>query len=182
MEGTTNQDSGASLRDGMKSIVKDGICTEELWPYDISKFNVAPSKECYDNAEKNHALQYVRLYQNLNQLQTCLANENPFVFGILIYDSFESNKVAKTGHIPIPDIQYEKLLGGHALLAVGYDDIQKHFIVRNSWGSDWGDHGYCYIPYEYLLDRHLASDFWYIGKITKPSTSKYTISYPPLFL
>lgn len=181
MEGTVNYDSGASLRDGMKSVASDGICNEKYWPYDINKYKISPTEICYENATKNKTIQYTRLYQNLSQLQNCLSNGYPFVFGIKVYESFESDVVASTGYVPLPNVSKEKLLGGHALLAVGYDNTSKHFIVRNSWSSDWGDEGYCYIPYEYMLNRKLAHDFWYIGKITKPSTKIYTISYPPVF-
>jgi C1A family cysteine protease len=181
IEGTVSYDSGATLRDGMKSIVNDGICTEQYWPYDIYKYNVEPPSNCYENATKNKALQYTRLYQQLSQLQTCLANGFPFVFGIKVYDSFESKEVQTTGIVPMPNITSERFLGGHALMAIGYDVEKKYFIIRNSWGVEWGDNGYCYIPFDYLIDRNLASDFWYVGKVMSPNKNVYTIYRPPVF-
>jgi len=91
----------------------------------------------------------------------CLAEGYPFVFGFTVYESFESPAVAKTGVLDMPKPQ-EKTLGGHAVMAVGYDDKAKRFLVRNSWGSDWGLKGYFTIPYDYLDSRNLADDFWTI--------------------
>jgi C1A family cysteine protease len=98
-------------------------------------------------------------------MKACLASGYPFIFGFTVYDSFESDAVAKTGIVPMPS-KTELVLGGHAVMAVGYDDSKKWFIVRNSWGEDWGDKGYFYIPYDYLTNKNLASDFWTI-KLTK---------------
>ena len=96
-------------------------------------------------------------------MRTCLAGGEPFVFGFSVYESFESDVVAKTGVVPMPR-KHEKLLGGHAVCCVGYDDTAKRFIVRNSWGSQWGQTGYFTIPYQYLGDRNLSDDFWYVQK------------------
>ncbi len=95
----------------------------------------------------------------LNELKGCLADGYPFVFGISVYDSFESDEVAKTGIVPIPS-PTEQMLGGHCIVAVGYDDATQRFTIRNSWGTEWGDYGHCYLPYEYLTNGNLASDFW----------------------
>ena len=89
----------------------------------------------------------------------------PFVFGISVYESFESNNVKNTGFVPMPNTSTEKLLGGHAIMAVMFDDDKKVFGCRNSWGPDWGDKGYFYLPYEYILNSNLASDFWIITSI-----------------
>ena len=94
-------------------------------------------------------------------MKGCLASGYPFVFGFSVYESFEGDEVAKTGNAPMPNPQ-EKLLGGHAVLAVGYDDSQSRFIVRNSWGESWGMKGHFTIPYSYLLDENLSDDFWTI--------------------
>ena len=94
-------------------------------------------------------------------MKGCLAQGYPFVFGFTVYESFESQPVAQTGVVPMP-ASGEAVLGGHAVMAVGYDDSQQRFIVRNSWGNGWGMQGYFTIPYAYLLDSHLASDFWTI--------------------
>jgi len=104
---------------------------------------------------------YQRLVQTERQMKTCLASGFPFVFGFSVYESFESESVAKTGKAPMPK-KGEKMLGGHAVMAVGYDDAQGRFIVRNSWGPKWGMEGYFSIPYNYLLSDTLSADFWTI--------------------
>ncbi len=94
-------------------------------------------------------------------MKGCLAAGYPFVIGFSVYESFESKKVAKTGHAPMPG-PHEKMLGGHCVLAVGYNDAHQHFILRNSWGAGWGMEGYFTLPYSYLLDENLSTDFWTI--------------------
>ena len=95
-------------------------------------------------------------------MRTCLAEGFPFVFGFTVYNGFESDAVAKSGvlNMPGPD---ERMVGGHAVMAVGYDNTQRRFIVRNSWDTDWGMKGYFTMPYDYLdLNSGLADDFWTI--------------------
>lgn len=161
MEGTINSDSGAMIRDGIKSIAKLGVCNETEWPYAIGKFTEKPSAANYKSALRHQALSYQRLTQTLNQLKGCLATGFPFVFGFTVYESFESATVAKTGNASMPKSD-EKCLGGHAVLATGYDDKTQRFSVMNSWGSKWGKQGYFTLPYSYVTDADLASDFWTI--------------------
>ena len=164
IEGTTGEDSGASIRDAVKAVNKFGMCQESSWPYDISKFTEKPPEECYTIAVNHKSILYRRLDQDINQLKACLVKEYPFVCGVAVYDSFMSEKANQTGMIPIPK-PTEKKLGGHALCFCGYDDDMKCFIFQNSWNSSWGDNGYGYLPYEYMLCPELASDFWVITKI-----------------
>jgi C1A family cysteine protease len=161
IEHTVESDSGAQIRDGIKSVNKQGVCPETEWPYNIADFAKKPSRTCYDDARQHRAVSYQRLVQNLNQMKGCLASGYPFVLGISVYESFESPDVARSGHVPMPS-PAEKMLGGHAVLAVGYDDANGWFILRNSWGAGWGMEGYFTLPYVYLLDANLASDFWTI--------------------
>ena len=167
IEGTTDQDSGAMIRDGVKSVNKLGVCAEPSWPYDQSpyppnpKLTLKPTPACYADAAKHTAVQYSRVPRTLNQMQGCLFSGYPFVFGFTVYQSFESSQVAKTGEAPMPAPE-EQVLGGHAVLAVGYDDSSHRFIVRNSWGTGWGIKGYFTMPYTYLLDANLSDDFWTI--------------------
>jgi C1A family cysteine protease len=149
------------IRDGVKSVGTQGNCPEAHWPYDIAKFRDKPPAKCYTEAVKHKAVLYKRLLHDLNQLKGCLASGYPFVFGFTVYESFESQQVAQTGQVPMPT-SHEKVLGGHAVLAVGYDDAQQRFIVRNSWGTHWGMQGYFTMPYLYLLNSHLSDDFWTI--------------------
>ena len=163
MEGTVGSDSGAQLRDGIKSVAQWGDCPETEWPYDVNQFAVEPPQSCYDDAAKHLALVYESVNPDLNDLRGCLAAGFPFVFGFTAYASFESDYVARTGQVPMPH-WFERAIGGHAVMAVGYDDASSTLTVRNSWGSSWGDAGYFYFPYAYATSS-LASDFWTIRTV-----------------
>ncbi len=161
MEGTVDSDSGAQIRDGIKSVAQLGACPENDWTYDIAKFKDKPPGQCYKNALKCRAVTYQRVVQTLQQFKGCLASGYPFVFGFTVYESFESDAVAKNGVVDMPK-PAEKTLGGHAVLAVGYDDTAQRLLVRNSWGAKWGMKGYFTMPYSYLTENNLADDFWTI--------------------
>lgn len=171
IEGTVDSDSGAQIRDGVKSVAKQGVCDEAQWPYEIDEFRKKPARGCYAEGRKNQAIRYLRLAQALSQLKGCLAEGFPFVFGFAVYESFESQDVAKTGHAPMPRAG-EAMLGGHAVLAVGYDEDNQRFIVRNSWGRGWGMQGYFTMPYPYLLQSSLSSDFWTIRRVEAGAAAK----------
>jgi C1A family cysteine protease len=164
IEGTVGTDSGAQIRDGIKTVAQIGAPPEPDWPYDIAKFADKPSPKAYTDAALDKAVQYSRLAQSLSQMKGCLAAGYPFVFGFTVYDSFESAQVAKTGIVPMP-ASSEQVVGGHAVMAVGYNDAEQRFIVRNSWGDAWGMKGYFTIPYAYVTEANLASDFWTIRLI-----------------
>ena len=162
IEHTVKSDSGAMLRDGIKTLDRQGVCTETRWPYLISKFDVKPTPTCYKEAADHQITSYERLL-TLNEMRACLADGYPFVFGFTVYESFETARVAKTGVAPMPKPN-EKVLGGHAVMAVGYYDTKKRFFVRNSWGTKWGQQGYFTLPYDYFTDGNLSSDFWTIRR------------------
>ena len=166
MEGTINEDAGAMIRDGVKTLVKQGVCTEKKWGYDIAKFAVKPSAACYRQGLTHQVQSYHRIL-TLLEMRDCLAEGYPFVFGFTVYEAFESATVAKTGKLNLPKPK-EKVLGGHAVMAVGYDDASKRFLVRNSWGADWGLQGYFTMPYGYLDDRNLSDDFWTLRVLEDP--------------
>src|SRR2546430_2925010 len=165
IEGTVNSDSGAMLRDGIKTVAKQGACPEPMWPYLIAKFKTKPSAACYAEAAKHTAVSYQRLVPSLSQMQGCLASGYPFIFGFTVYESFETDTVARTGHAPMP-ASGEHVLGGHAVCAVGYNTTRRWFICRNSWGTSWGIRGYFTIPFAYLTDSDLCADFWTIRVVS----------------
>ena len=164
IEGTVSSDSGAQIRDGIKSVASTGACPEKDWPYNIAKFAAKPPATAYTDAAKTKVASYQRVPQVLSQLKGCLASGFPFVFGFSVYESFESPQVAKSGHVPMP-APGESQIGGHAVVAVGYDDSKQWFFVRNSWGASWGMKGYFTMPYGYLTDSSLSDDLWTIRLI-----------------
>ena len=160
-ENTIKSDSGAMIRDGMKSVNKPGVCKESNWPYVISRFTRKPTKKCYAEALNYQTLKYLRISRNISQWKACLASGYPVILGFSVYESFESETTAKTGVVTIP-LSDEKALGGHAVVCVGYDTYRSCLIVRNSWGETWGDRGYFYLPFEYITNPDLSDDFWSI--------------------
>jgi C1A family cysteine protease len=161
MEGTATTDSGAQIRDGIKTVALQGACPESIWPYDPAQCLIQPPQQAYDSASAHKVSLYQRLPQQLRSFKGCLAQGYPFVLGFTVYESFESDQVAATGLVPMPG-KDEEALGGHAVLAVGYNDARQMFTIRNSWGPDWGQKGYFQMPYAYLQNANLARDFWTI--------------------
>ncbi|HVI41781.1 MAG TPA: C1 family peptidase [Anaerovoracaceae bacterium] len=159
IEGTVSQDSGAMIRDGIKSIAKQGVCPESMWKYDISKFAAKPTATCYTEGLKHPAVSYMRVNQTLRAMKSCLADGYPFVFGFTVYESFESQAVADTGVVPMPKAN-EEAIGGHAVMAVGYSVAKQAFLVRNSWGPSWGVGGYFWMPFAYMTNSDLVNDIW----------------------
>ncbi len=157
--GLVHSDAGASIRDGIKSMLRYGACSEEEWPYETSRLAKRPPARLYRTSDQLQELRYGRVAPSLTQLRSCLAAQNPVIFGISLFSGMESDTVSETGMIPLPRSD-ENLLGGHVLSAVGYDDRHQYFIVRNSWGAGWGDRGYGYLPYAYATDPGLSADFW----------------------
>jgi C1A family cysteine protease len=162
IEHTVKSDSGAMIRDGIKTLVKQGVCTEKTWPYVTRKFAVKPNAASYKEGLAHQITSYHRIL-TLDEMRSCLAEGFPFVFGFTVYESFESQTVAKSGVVNMPKLD-ERVVGGHAVVAVGYNDAKKRFIVRNSWGTRWGMKGYFTMPYAYVSDRNLSDDFWTIRR------------------
>lgn len=166
IEGTIKQDAGAQIRDVIKGIAEYGAPPETEWPYVITKFATKPPAKAFLDGAAFKAVSYQRLdNSNKGLLVNCLAQGFPFVFGFTVYDSFESAAVAKSGIVPMPNLKKEKVLGGHAVCAVGYDVASDTFIVANSWGTGWGQKGYFTIPAAYLTNTNMADDFWQISTI-----------------
>lgn len=160
IERSVKTDSGAMLRDGIKTLHKEGVCSEKAWPYVVRRFAKKPSAACYAEAAKNLISSYHRIV-TLGEMLACLSEGFPFVFGFAVYESLETAKTARTGTVTLP-AKGEKMLGGHAVLAVGFDQKARRVIFRNSWGKKWGLGGYGTIPFRYL--EELADDFWTIRK------------------
>jgi C1A family cysteine protease len=159
VEGTVNEDSGAMLRDGMKVLQKIGVCPELDDEYNIAKFTERPSDQAIADAGQFKITEYHRITSSKG-VQQALSEGQPVAIGFTVYDSFESFDVAETGIVPMPKAG-ERQLGGHAVLVVGYKEINGHlhFIIRNSWGEDWGDKGYCYMPVEFFT-HGIVVDMW----------------------
>lgn len=160
-EGTVHSDAGAEIRDGIKCAAKIGVAHENLWPYVISKFATKPPAKVYKDAVNFTALSYQRVEVSTSALKAAIAQGHTPIVGISVYESFESDSVAKTGVVPMPKTR-EKMVGGHCMYVVGYGQRPGTFTVRNSWGSDWGDSGDCYIPESYLGGTKYGSDYWII--------------------
>jgi hypothetical protein len=141
-------DEGCSILNALRSAQETGVCLEHSWPYEESKMNVKPTASAYVEAEKYKVDKFQLITNNLNDMISCLDEGYPFVFGLKLTKSF--NQIG--GIIKTPDASEESIgkHSNHAMLCVGYDKKEKFFIVRNSWGEEWGDSGYCYIPFDYM--------------------------------
>lgn len=170
MEGDADKDGGAQIRDGVKSLASLGCCSEDVWPYkplamlfSASDTFKRPSDAAYVEASAHKISSYQSLDNaDILQLKDCLSAGFPFVFWFAIFPSFE-NGVEFKGEMKMPGDDEEQK-GAHAVMCVGYDDARQVFIVRNSWGSSWGDAGYFYMPYAFATDPDLAGDFWTLRK------------------
>lgn len=162
LENDTPDDSGASITDGLTVLQKNGVCSETKWPYVIEKFTDKPTIDCDDEAKNHMCIDGRRVRPTLIELKNCLRNKFPFVFGFDVYESFQ--QLPPDFVVPMPQPN-EKLLGGHAVIAVGYDDDKQLFKIRNSWGETWGDQGHFYMPYEYMTNDKLCDDFWIVSKV-----------------
>jgi len=167
LEGTVDSDAGAAIRDGMKVIGSVGAPPESDWPYVISKFKQRPPAQAFADALQ-YTARYGRVAQSVHSFEASVFFKRPVVFGFTVFESFESQEVADTGIVPMPDINTEQVLGGHAVVLIGYKQIngQLYFECRNSWGPDWGDNGYFWIPAAYLISPDLCSDLWHVDFVS----------------
>jgi len=165
LEGTVDVDCGATIRSGIKAANEFGVAKNRSWPYLEEKFRDTPPKPVFVEAQEYQALEYKRLRHSTDAFKQCLAGENLIAFGIAVYDGLYSI-TPQNPVLPMPNTK-QQLLGGHAVVMVGYDDLRQHFIVRNSWGKEWGEKGYFYIPYKFMADAQLAMDFWSISLVEK---------------
>ena len=179
VEHTIPLDNGAQIRDGIKSVAKQGVCPEKLWPYDPvpadpnthlfppnAPETKKPSPACYKAASEFQVVSYHRVLQSLGQLKGCLAEGFPFVFGFTVYSSLWDASGKPKSIMPLPSGS-DEVVGGHAVVAVGYDDASGRFMIRNSWGTGVQEKGYFEMPYPYLTDPNLASDLWTIRAVER---------------
>jgi C1A family cysteine protease len=160
-EGDAGKDGGVmSAADGCKMMMKVGVCDENICPFSEADITVVPSHAAYAEAYHHKITGYLEL-ETLADMQNCLSQGYPFACGIAVYDSFMSDAVAQSGIIPMPG-PTETYQGGHEISIVGY--IGSQFILRNSWGADWGQAGYAMIDFAYLTNPQLASEFLTIRK------------------
>lgn len=169
-----------NLRDALKVVAKQGACPETLHPYNELPRAVIrkPLPEAYKAAARHKVARYYRIShdsltseQFLHQLKNCLAARHPFVFGFHMHPSFipPSSEKWEGWMMPIPRKRNDRTHGGHAVMAVGYDDRKQAVLVRNSWGKDFGIKGYFWMPYSLISDSGFAHDFWTIRGITGES-------------
>jgi C1A family cysteine protease len=171
-------DTGAFLRSTMQAMTLFGVPPEEYWPYVEADYEKEPSAFCYSFAQSYQALTYYRLDPPgtrpdslLGTIRSFLSSGLPLMFGFTVFSSISQASGSNGGEIPFPE-RGDKMTGGHAVMVVGYDDKRKvqnaapgasattgALLIRNSWGPDWGDQGYGWLPYAYV-ERGLASDWW----------------------
>lgn len=154
--GTIEEDSGAMIRDAMKVVYNLGAPRETGHPYRVTRFTEKPPKVSYKSAPFHKITSYRSVPVSVNSLRAALAEGFPVVIGVAVFDSFESNRL---GDVPMPQPR-ETMLGGHAVLVVGYDDATQRFKFRNSWGTEWGRNGYGTIPYNYAGNSRYGGDYW----------------------
>jgi uncharacterized tellurite resistance protein B-like protein len=160
------EDEGSVLQSVIDSLKQYGACSEESWPFDAGMVNEQPAEEAYQEAAQFLIEDTELVPTDLDAWKTALAAGNPIIFGIKLFGSFDKQKKAGLVPMPSPKESGRESHGGHAMLCVGYSDPDEVFIVRNSWGLGWGDKGYCYIPYRYMLnDDYNYGDSWIIKRI-----------------
>jgi len=176
IRGTIMQDTGAYICDAMASVLSFGACREEIWPYDVSTFMMEPSQQAYQEPLMHEAIQYSRV-EAVEGSISALAAGFPIVFGTRIPERCYQEAATK-GTMPIPsDAEIMSFQGGgHCMLIVGYDKPGKMFIVRNSWGTNWGARGYVQIPFDLIFKCSPPDGFWIIGELAKPGN--YSVIRP----
>lgn len=166
IQGTQDEDSGASIRNTLKAIANQGYCKETAWPYKIPNYDEEPDVTCYETGLKHKLgkLMYAQVMQDPGHIEAMIAASNPIEFGFSVKQEFEN--VGKDGIIKMPAAN-GRVLGGHAILIVGYWRSKGLVLIRNSWGTSYGMAGYAWMPYDYVFGK-LASDFWTINQVPTP--------------
>jgi C1A family cysteine protease len=161
VEGTLSYDAGADVVSGEQIAQSTGVCSESLWPYLIDQYRSVPPAACDADALHHKISGFADIALDGNQVQNikaAIAAQSPVLLAIAVYQSFESDTVASTGVVPLPNVAVEQLLGGHEVVAVAYDDASQTFTFLNSWGN-WGLAGFGTLPYGYLSNSNLGQEF-----------------------
>jgi hypothetical protein len=176
-DGEEIEDEGCVLQSAIAGLEESGACSEETWPFDEENVNEPPDDDAFAEAESFSIEGAEQVPTNLNAWRAALADGHPIIFGLKLFGSFDKHR--KPGLVPMPtpsDLGREGH-GGHAMLCVGYSDVDEVFIVRNSWGEEWGDQGYCYLPYRYVMNPdYNFDDSWIIRSVdvTEPDESTWS--------
>lgn len=179
---STKEDTGSRFKPAMDSLIKYGISLEKFWPYNDEVYSNKPTREAYKDAENRKLIKAVNVNGNSNAIKSALSDGYPVAVSLTLCPSFYNNGAYIT--VPskeeIDDIKEnvnksDVILRCHAMVIVGYSEDLKMFLVRNSWGDNWGDKGYCYIPYAYIDNNDLLNYACIIMEI-----SSYTINVPEL--
>lgn len=163
LNGMTEYDEGVDIRDAIKGAAHFGICTEELWPYNISMFDDKPTPECYRDASYRVIPKYERL-NSLGDMLDAINSNYPVVAGMYLYENF---LYLDKDNYTVKNPEYDEMnIGTHAMAIVGYDLAEKYVIAKNSFGTDWGLNGYCYIPFDYIDNQ--CFEQWIFDIATPP--------------
>jgi hypothetical protein len=176
-DGDEIEDEGCVLQSAIAGLEESGACSEETWPFDEENVNEPPDDDAFAEAESFSIEGAEQVPTNLNAWRAALADGHPIIFGLKLFASFDKHR--KPGLVPMPTTQDlgREDHGGHAMLCVGYSDVDEVFIVRNSWGEEWGDRGYCYLPYRYVMNpEYNFDDSWIIRSVdvTEPDASTWS--------
>jgi len=170
LEGSVLSDNGAILRDGMKTINTDGVPHESIWPYNISVFRKRPVRAAYMDAKEHKSVEYYSVENDVQSFKSALNMGYPVIFGFSVPETFVNAETAQSGIMKVPAVN-ERIVGGHAVLACGYDDLMESdghngfLYVRNSWGTPWGQEGYFWMPYDFV-DMKMCADCWVLKTIS----------------
>lgn len=175
LEGSIKQDAGAMIRDGIKTVARLGAPPEDVWLYDESAAYTQPHPDAYAAAKLDLVTVYSRVRQTLSLLQACLAEGCPIIFRYTCFPSMDHTW--DDGVIPMPG-PTEPEDGGHCMLIVGYNNADRTFLVRNSWGTQWGQQGYGTMPYDYILSPKWTTDLWTIRSVTEHASKPLNSALP----
>lgn len=185
MSGSESEDCGARIAHGMAAFLAHGAPPESAWPYDPARVNTMPDQAAYDSATANTEIEYARI-GDIEHIKGALARQQPVVFSIsLPMRCFE--EAGSSGVVPTPSESelgpVLTLHGMHAMLLVGYDTDQNIFHVRNSWGTDWGDQGYCRLSIDTFRRAMAVNTTWVLGPLEASgifSVARPALTAPPI--